>query len=97
MRPLSLCSRVRAMAPLLGLAAAACAAPRSEEPTADLRGELVAYMVDFDDHSETHYALRDDSGQEHTLIFDPAPDLAAGTRLALWGRAQADGFKVSRF
>jgi hypothetical protein len=101
MRPQYLCSRMRAIIPALGLglvlSAAACSAPRSEGPAPDMRGELVTYMVDYDDHSETTYALRDDSGQERPLVFDPAPEVAAGTHLSVWGSQQGAGFKVARF
>jgi MYXO-CTERM domain-containing protein len=101
MRLQCLCFRMSAIFPAFGLglalAAGACSAPRSEGPAPDLTGELVTYMVDYDDHSETTYALRDDSGQERPVAFDPAPAVAAGTRLSVWGNQQGPNFKVARF
>jgi MYXO-CTERM domain-containing protein len=82
--------------PLL-IALIALAGCGEEMDGADLRGELIAHIADFDDHSETRYALRQDGGEERALRFATPPPFGGGTRLKVWGRAEGDSFLVSRF
>ena len=77
-----------------------CASPETDlgdrEPDGALRGEVVSYLLDFADHSETQYLLRLPNGEERKLILDGEHDLSAGTRVRLWGTELADGIKVTR-
>ena len=63
-----------------------------------LRGELAAYISDdLEGHSETRYALRDQTGAERNLVFDTlvkAADLQPGTEIRVWGNDNQDAFHV---
>jgi hypothetical protein len=68
------------------------------EPEADgaLRGEIVSYLLDFDDHSETQHLLRLPNGEERRLILEGNHELSAGMRVRLWGSDLGDAIKVTR-
>jgi hypothetical protein len=78
-----------------------CAPPEGEvaerEDDGSLRGEIVTYLLDFDDHSETQHMLRLPSGEERRLILDGNHELTGGERVRLWGDELADAIKVTRF
>jgi hypothetical protein len=80
--------------------AAGCAAPASDPGQADdgaLHGEIVSYLVDYADHTETQHLLRLPGGEERRLILDGDHDLSPGMRVRLWGTDQGDAIKVIRF
>jgi hypothetical protein len=60
------------------------------------RGEIVTYLVDYDDHSETQHLLRLPGGEERPLILEGNHELAPGDRVRLWGTDQGDAIKVIR-
>jgi MYXO-CTERM domain-containing protein len=66
---------------------------------ADLRGELVTYMVDFpdQDRADVRYALRQANGEERSLHFQTPPQLTAGAELKVWGVPEGDAFRVLHF
>jgi hypothetical protein len=83
----------------LGLAAS-CAGPGGDPGGSDdgaLHGEIVSYVMDFADHSETQHLLRLPGGDERRLILDGDHDLVPGMRVRLWGTDQGDAIKVIRF
>jgi len=75
-----------------------CAPPEVAEwePDGAIRGEIVTYLLDFDDHSETQHLLRLPSGEERRLILDGTHELTPGMRVRLWGTELADAIKVTR-
>jgi hypothetical protein len=92
----------------LGLTAAALSAlalsctglPEDGRHSSDdgaLRGELVTYLLDFDEHSEMQHQLRLPNGELKRLFFSGSPELTPGTPIKVWGQANAEGFVVSRF
>ena len=91
----------RWLAPLVILALGGCAEPGADvderAPDGALRGEVVTYVMDFADRSETQYMLRLADGQERRLVLDGHPDLGAGDRLRVWGRDVGDALQVTRF
>src|SRR5262249_45910575 len=80
-----------------------CAARSDEEPgfvqePGTTVGELVVRIADFaDGQTETMYLLRNAEGAEQRLVFQNPPDVAPGTQLKVWGRADADGIVVDKF
>jgi hypothetical protein len=81
--------------------AAGCSTPETDgsgrEADGALRGELVTYVMDFDDHSETQHLLRLPSGEEKRLIVSGDADLAGGGRVRVWGSDLGDSIAVTRF
>jgi MYXO-CTERM domain-containing protein len=99
---------IRASVPLVAsalvAAAVGCTAPPADEseqdetaPAGAISGKLVTYILDFEDHSETQYLLRDSTGRERRLEFPTPPELAAGTRLHVWGSDDGQTIRVARF
>src|SRR5215510_8302649 len=78
---------------------ASCSSPPKEiEDEGAIQGELAMYVATFDDGTtETNYALRVADGNERRLLFHTAPDIAPGSRLAVWGDAAGDALEVSKF
>src|SRR5690242_14444021 len=82
----------------LGLALG-CTSPGTDPGTTDdgaLHGEIVGYLVDYADHSETQHLLRLPGGEERKLILDGEQELTPGMRVRLWGSDQGDAIKVVR-
>jgi MYXO-CTERM domain-containing protein len=80
--------------------AAGCAAPDGNYGQSDdgaLRGEIVSYQLDFEDHSETQHRLRLPSGEERPLILEGNHELTPGERVRVWATEQGESLKVIRF
>ena len=88
------------LVPLSALLALGCAPSESDigsDRDGALRGEIVSYLVDYQDHSETQHRLRLPDGQERPLILDGQHDLTPGMRVRLWGTDQGEAIKVIRY
>src|SRR6266545_399369 len=66
-----------------------------DEPGA-IEGELAVYIADFEDGtSETQYFLRIADGDERRLVLQSEPDIAAGTRVKVWGSQNVEAIDVT--
>jgi hypothetical protein len=97
MRPVPTFRHWPSLASVLCLALAACSEPGAEvDDGATLRGELVTYVLDFSDHSETQHLVRLPGGEERRLILSAPTELTAGDRVRVWGHPAGDDFAVTR-
>jgi MYXO-CTERM domain-containing protein len=73
--------------------------PIDQAPAGAISGKLVTYILDFEDHSETQYVLRDAAGREKRLEFPGAPgdNLKPGARLHVWGTDDGQTVHVARY
>lgn len=96
--------RVLLLAPIcLAASAIACdpgpAAPAgagvADGTAAPFQGQLAATIATFDDgHAETSYTLRISDMDEPRLTFATVPEVAAGTRIGVWGERHGDEIVV---
>jgi MYXO-CTERM domain-containing protein len=88
----------RIAALVLILAAISCGEETQYYDEADLRGELVTYMIDSPDEgrADVSYAVRLSTGEERPLTFT-APPPQAGAHLKLWGVPDGERFRVLHF
>lgn len=63
----------------------------------ELSGEVIQHIADYEERSETSYALRLSSGEDRPLVFPGNVEIAPGTMLKVWGAAVGDTFAVSRW
>ncbi len=83
------------------VAAASCSSgstqPSEEGDPGAIQGELVVYVADYEDHSETRYFLRDARGTRRRLAFHGSPPVAPGAQIRVWGAETAGTVQVTSF
>jgi MYXO-CTERM domain-containing protein len=71
--------------------------PNGPDDDGAVHGEVVTYVLDFEERSETQHLLRLSDGRERPLILAGASDLAPGDRVRVWGHDVGDALAVTRF
>jgi MYXO-CTERM domain-containing protein len=73
-------------------------APAPDEEPGAVRGQLAVYQATYEDgRGETLYFLRSAAGAERKLTFHSVPDVAPGSRIAVWGHETSEEIDVENF